>query len=171
MSFSNRTTRALARLERAPAFLRRWLRQRAIGRTIPFVGTAGIRIEAMEPGLVRLRLPNRRPVQNHIGGVHAAATALLAETASGLIIGLSVPDSAVPVIRSMKIDYLRRARGALLAEARLDAAQIEAIRHGDSGDVEVPVQVTDEDGEVPVACQMLWAWRPRRDAPTGTTQR
>jgi uncharacterized protein (TIGR00369 family) len=171
MSFSNRTTRALARLERAPAFLRGWLRERAIGRTIPFVGTAGIRIEVMEAGRVRLRLPNRRAVQNHIGGVHAAATALLAETASGLIVGLNVPDSAVPVIRSMQIDYLRRARGALRAEALLDPAQVEAIRGSDSGDIEVPVTVSDEDGEAPVACRMLWAWRPRRETPTGAAGR
>ena len=35
-------------------------------------------------------------VQNHIKGVHACAMALLAESATGAVFGMNVPDSAIP---------------------------------------------------------------------------
>ena len=63
----------------------------AIGRVIRFAGHAGIQVLELRPERVHLRLENRRQVRNHIGGVHAAAMALLAESATGYIVGLSLP--------------------------------------------------------------------------------
>ena len=37
-------------------------------------------------------------VQNHIKGVHACAMALLAESATGAVFGMNVPDSAIPYV-------------------------------------------------------------------------
>ena len=109
MSFSNRMRRTLGKADSLPPVLRRRAVSFAVRRTIPFVGTAGVDILEVGPTRVELALVNRRGVQNHIGGVHAAATALIAETASGLVLGMNVPDSAVPVLREMRINYLRRA--------------------------------------------------------------
>ena len=162
MSFDNRLRRALARLDRAPAGLQPWLRSWVVGRTIPFVGTAGLRIDVMEEHQVAVSIANRRRVQNHIGTVHAAAMALIAETATGLVVGMNVHDGAVPVIRSMHVDYLRRAAGDLSATASLDASDIRRLQVDESGDIAVPVQVSDAEGQAPVACEMVWAWRPRR---------
>ena len=162
MSFSNRMRRTLARADSLPETLRRRAVSFAIRRTIPFVGTAGVGILEGSPGCVELALGNRRSVQNHIGGVHAAATALLAETASGLVLGMNIRDSAVPVLREMRIGYVRRANGGLRAVGTLDAAARAAVQSADSGDLDVPVMVTDEAGEHPVECVMRWAWRPKR---------
>ena len=126
------------------------------------MGTVGVDILEVSPGQVELALGNRRPVQNHIGSVHAAATALLAETASGLVLGMNLRDSAVPVLREMRIEYVRRASGALRAVAILDADEQTTVQGADSGDLDVPVIVTDEAGERPVECVMRWAWRPKR---------
>ena len=41
-------------------------------------------------------IAHRRKVQNHIGGVHATATALLAETATGMVVGMNLPDEKLP---------------------------------------------------------------------------
>ena len=162
MSFSNRMRRTLARTDPLPESLRRRAVSFAIRRTIPFVGTAGVDILEISPERVELALGNRRPVQNHIRGVHAAATALAAETASGLVLGMNVSDSAVPVLREMRIAYVRRASGSLRAVATLDAAARAAVQASDSGDLDVPITVTDEAGEQPVECVMRWAWRPKR---------
>jgi acyl-coenzyme A thioesterase PaaI-like protein len=162
MSFSNRMRRTLAKADPLPDTLRRRAVSIAIRRTIPFVGTAGVDILEVTPTRVSLALENRRGVRNHIGGVHAAATALLAETASGLVLGMNVPDSAVPVLRQMRISYVRRASGGVRAVASLDDAVVRTIQDSDSGDIDVPVVVTDAEGAMPVECVMQWAWRPKR---------
>ena len=57
--------------------------------------------------------------------------ALLAESASGFLVGMNVPDDKLPLIKTMKIDYLKRAQGDLTAIATLEAGQIEQIRQQD----------------------------------------
>ena len=162
MTFTNRMRRTLGRADSLPALLRPKAVSLAIRRAIPFVGTAGVDVLEVSPTRVELALANRRRVRNHIGGVHAAASALLAETASGLVVGMNVPDDAVPVLREMRIRYVRRAEGGLRASARLEPRQAESIQDSLSGDVEVPVMLTDAAGAQPVECVMTWAWRPKR---------
>lgn len=162
MAFSNRTRRTLARLDAVPAPLRSRVRSFVIGRTIRFVGTAGLSIDEIGDRRVVVSVPNRASVQNHIGTVHAAAMALLAETATGLAVGLNVHDGAVPVLKSMQIDYVRRASGGLTAVAELPDADAQRLRTELRGEVVVPVAVTDANGETPIQCAMTWAWTPRR---------
>jgi len=162
MSPPNRLSRALARVERLPAPLRTWARSIAIGRVIPFVGTAGLRIERLDRERCVIVLPNRRKVQNHIGGVHATATALLAETATGMAVGMHLPDDKLPLLKRLGVDYLKRAEGAVRAEAWLPPADAARMRDDPKGDVVVPVTVTDSQGTVTVECAMCWAWVPKR---------
>ncbi len=105
---------------------------------------------------------NRRVVQNHIGGVHAAAMTLVAETATGMVLAMNLPDDRVPVIKSMKVEFKKRAKGAIRAEASLTREQIEKIRTTGKGEVLVAVRVTDEVGTEGVFYEMLWAWTPKR---------
>lgn len=161
-AFDNRLRRTLARLAHFPPPLRGPLRSLAVGRAIPFVATAGIRIEELTPALCRLRLADRRRVHNHIGGVHAAAMALLAETASGLAFGMHVPDTHLPLLRRMRLDYVARCAGSLLAEAALDAEQQQAVQTEDGGDVAVRVRLRDSAGGEPAICELLWSWRRKR---------
>jgi uncharacterized protein (TIGR00369 family) len=162
MSADNRLARALAPLERLPGWMRPAVRSYVIGRTIPFVGTAGLRIEALDAGRCELSLANRRKVRNHIGGVHAAATALLAETATGLAFGMHLPDDKLPLLKRMQVDYLKRATGGLKAVARLAPEQIAALAREEKGDAAIACTVTDAAGVETVACTMVWAWIPRK---------
>lgn len=57
-------------------------------------------------------IKNRRRVQNHIGGMHACGMALAAESATGIVVGMNVPDSAIPLCKSMKVNFVRRCEGA-----------------------------------------------------------
>jgi acyl-coenzyme A thioesterase PaaI-like protein len=159
---ANRLMRALSRVERLPAPLRTFARSLAIGRTIPFVGTAGLRVERLDQERCVITLADRRKVQNHIGGVHAAATALLAETTTGMMVGVHLPDGKLPLLKRMAVDYRKRAVGALRAEAWLPAADAARMADEDKGEVAVPVTVTDAEGTVTVECEMRWAWIARR---------
>lgn len=158
----NRLVRTLAKIDRLPAGLRRAARSLALGRVVKFVGTAGLSVEELTPARAVVFIRNRPRVQNHIGGVHAAAMALVAETATGFVVGMNVPDAAVPVIKTMKLDFVRRAKGSLRAVAELTEEQRARILAEEKGDVDVKVTVTDEEGAEPIRCTMIWAWTPKR---------
>ena len=115
----NMLRRALAPIDKLPAFSRTWARSMALGRTVPFVGTAGIVCVELGDEGGEFTIANRRKVQNHIKGVHAAATGLLAETASGLAFGWHLPDDKLPLLKAMNIDYVKRSTGALRATSKL----------------------------------------------------
>ena len=161
-AFSNRLSRTVEKLDKLPSACQRAARSLAFGRAVPFVGTAGLSIDEMTHERLVVSTRNRRKVQNHIGGIHAAAMALLAETATGLLVGLNVPDEAIPLIKSMKVSYRKRTQGAMTAVATLSAEQIDKIRTTPRGDVTVAVTVTDESGAEPIECEMIWAWIPKK---------
>jgi uncharacterized protein (TIGR00369 family) len=162
MPTPNRLRRAVAKFDSLPAALRPFLITLVFGQTVRFVRTAGIRFLVLNEERAVLTIPNRSKVRNHIGTVHASAMGLLAETATGAVLGMNVPDERVPVLRGMRVNYLKRAQGALTAEATLDAGMRARILKDEKGDLVVPVRVTDESGEVPLECEMLWAWRPKK---------
>lgn len=164
MTFSNRMTRTLDRLSFLPESLRWRVFSLAFGREVPFVATGGLRIERLTESEAVISLANRRRVQNHVGGIHAAAVALLAETASGLLVGRNLPDGALPLMSSLRLDYTTRASGGLRAVASLSAADIAALRNDRKGRVSVPVTLTDAAGKQPVETEMVWAWLTRRES-------
>ena len=156
----NRLARTLAKLEGVPALLRPWLRNMVMGRAVPFTGTAGLRYVQMTPERVEIAVANVRRVQNHIQGVHAAAMALLAETATGMVVGMNVRDDCLPLAKTMRVDFKRRAQGGMRAVATLTDAQRALMQQSDKGEVSVTVQVSDESGEQPIQCEFIWAWIP-----------
>ena len=158
----NQMAKLIDKLNKKPRFMRGWLLDFALGSTVKFVGTAGIHCQKLACDEAIFCLKNRKKVQNHIKGVHAAASALLAETATGMIVGMNLPDDKLPLLKSMNIQYVKRATGSLKAVARLSPEQIEAMFQHEKGDVVVPVAVTDDAGIEPVICEMCWAWIPKQ---------
>ncbi|MBE2262197.1 MAG: DUF4442 domain-containing protein [Burkholderiaceae bacterium] len=156
----NRMQRQLARVDEAPAFLRRFVRNIVLRRAVPFTGTAGLDYVSMTPQRVEVAIANEHRVQNHIKGVHAAAMTLLAETATGMVVGMNVRDDCVPLAKELSVAFRKRATGALRAVATLTPAQVQAMQASDKGEVQVSVTVTDEAGVEPVECEFTWAWIP-----------
>jgi len=97
----------------------------AFNSQVKLAGTAGIKIEKLSENEAVVHLKNRRKVQNHIGGVHACGMALLAESATGMIVGMNVPDSHLPLMKSMKMTFVKRATGDLKAVATLKPEQVK----------------------------------------------
>ena len=152
--------RQLSRLSEVPAFARPWFRSVVLRRAVPFTGTAGLDFLEMSPGRVEIGIANQRKVQNHIGGVHASAMNLLAETATGMVVGMNVRDDCLPLAKELKMAFRRRATGALRAVATLTDEQRAAMQASNKGEIRVPVVVTDEAGVEPVECEFVWAWVP-----------
>ena len=159
---TNEMTRILERLERLPSTMRSYI----LGKFVPFVGTAGLVFEKITTDRVVVRVKDRRRVRNHIRTIHAAAVALVAETATGFVVAMHLPDDKVPLIKTLHVNFVRRSQGAITAEAWLEPEQIERIRNDEKGEVTVPVTLTDDGGATPVLCEMTWAWvSKRRSAP------
>ena len=158
MEYNNNLNRTLAKLQKMPTFMRGFMRDFAIGRFVKFVGTAGIHFEKMTCNEVAVTLPNKNKVQNHIGQIHAAATTLLAETASGMVVGMNIPDEKLPLMKNLSVKFIKRSQGQQKAVATLTEQQIKQIRETDKGEVNVSVKVTDETQEEVVITEMIWAW-------------
>lgn len=155
---SNRLSRIVSKIHQLPLALQSPALSFLFGSQVKFAGTAKVRVHTLTEQQAVMSIANKRKVQNHIKGVHAAAMALLAESATGFLVGMNVPDDKLPLIKSLKVDYLKRATGSLRAEASLTAEQIQAIHTQEKGEVLVAVTVTDEAGIQPIQCEMLWAW-------------
>jgi acyl-coenzyme A thioesterase PaaI-like protein len=157
----NRLQRTLSKLDGLPSVLRGPARNFALRRAVPFTGTAGLDFAALTPERSEIRVANRRPVQNHIQGVHAAAMALLAETATGMVVGMNVRDDCLPLCKSLQVFFRKRATGGLVARAHLTEAQRASMASETKGEVRVAVTVTDEAGIEPIECEFVWAWVPK----------
>lgn len=156
----NRMQRQLGRLSEVPGFLRPWVRNLVLRRAVPFTGTARLNFVEMTPQRVEVAIANQPRVQNHLQGVHASAMNLLAETATGMVVGMNVRDDCVPVAKELKMAFRKRATGSLRAVAELTPDQEVAMQASDKGELSVSVVVTDDAGVNPVECEFIWAWIP-----------
>ena len=164
MSQTNRLSKLVKATSKFPKSLRSTLWSKAFGRVVPMVGTANIRYLEVDQHHVTVRLENQRNMQNHIKGIHAAAMALLAETATGFLTGLHIPDNRILLIKSLHVDYVKVVQGGLTATATLSKEQQDYIAVQDKGEMLIPVTVTDDSGIEPIKCEMVWAWLPKRKA-------
>jgi acyl-coenzyme A thioesterase PaaI-like protein len=162
MSQMNRLARVIATIGKLPAVLRPFAMTKAFTSQVRFAGTGKVQILELAEGRSLLQMKNVGKVQNHIGTIHASAMGLLAESATGVVLGMTIPDSKVPVLKSQHVDYVRRAKGTLRAEATLPPELRARVLTEDKGDFAVPVKVTDESGEEPIKCQFVWAWVPKK---------
>lgn len=161
---ANQFNNIVTKINKSPLFLRSFLLTKLFTTKVKFAGTTGIKIETVTNNQVSLSLANKKSVQNHIGGIHAIAAAVLAESATGIVFGMNVPDSKLPLLKSMQVNYQRRMQGNLTAVAQLTDEQISLIEADDKGNVMVPVVIEDESGESPIECVMEWAWVSKKRA-------
>lgn len=158
MTATNRLSKLVKATAKLPKGIRSTLWSKAFGRVVPMVGSANIRYLEVSHAKVVVKIENHRAMQNHIGQVHACAMALIAETATGFVTGMNVPDSCIVLIKSFKVDFKRPSQGAMIATATLTDDQQKLMQSTEKGETLVAVKVTDESGEEPIQCEMLWAW-------------
>lgn len=164
---SNQFTKLLSITKYLPASARSSILSKAFGKVVPYVGTTGIYYETVEPNQVVVSLQNNKTVQNHIGSIHAVAITLLAETATGFILGLNLPSDRVLLIKSYSVNFYRPiTKGQVAAIASLSDEQRLDILNTPKGEMVIPCVIDDRDSDserAPIVVEMTWAWVPKSE--------
>lgn len=164
---SNQFTKLLSVTKYLPASARSSILSKAFGKVVPYVGTTGICYETVEPNQVVVSLNNSKLVQNHIGTIHAVAITLLAETATGFILGLNLPSDRVLLIKSYSVNFYRPInKGQVAAIATLSDEQRLDILNTPKGEMVIPCVIHDRDSNSerdPIVVEMTWAWIPKSE--------
>jgi len=132
-----------------------------IGSMIKYAGYSGVVIEELKHTSSVVSLQNRTEVQNHVGTIHAVAMILLAETATGILIAMNLPEDKMILAKKMNTSFVKRSTGAMKATASITQEQIDLIGSQEKGELVMEVVVTDETGIEPVKCEAIWAWIPK----------
>ena len=164
---SNQFTKLLSVTKYLPAGARSTILSKAFGKVVPYVGTTGVYYETVEPNQVVVSLNNSKAVQNHIGSIHAVAITLLAETATGFILGLNLPSDRILLIKSYSVNFYRPIKkGQVAAVATLSDEQRLDILNTPKGEMVIPCVIHDRESDSdrdPIVVEMLWAWVPKSE--------
>ena len=152
-------------MELSPAFARK-----AAGAFLrvasPFNAPLHADVEDWTPTRCRIRVPNRRPLHNHLRGIHACALATAGETAAGLMLLRTFPFSRYRLIlKDLSITFERQARTDLVAEAGQateDVARVQAgLDRGEAQLVPLVTRIREPSGEALAEVRTTWqvkAW-------------
>jgi acyl-coenzyme A thioesterase PaaI-like protein len=128
-----------------------------LGWTVPYSGSIGATVVELRPGFARIEMRDRRRVRNHLQSIHAIALVNLAELSTGLALNVGLPDDARGILKSIRIDYLKKARGKITAEGTC-----ELPLTSDEADIEVVTELTDIAGDVVARAVALWLVGPSK---------
>ncbi|HQR68884.1 MAG TPA: DUF4442 domain-containing protein [Thermoanaerobaculia bacterium] len=135
----------------------RWVFSKLFSRFIPYSGTVSPEILELAPGRAVIAIEDRRRVRNHLRSVHAIALANLGEMSTGLALGFGMPDGTRSILVRLSCEYLKKARGRLVATAEAPAVDPSGTR-----DYEVTSLVRDAGGDVVAKTVAVWKVGPGR---------
>lgn len=137
----------------------RWLFSRILGLVAPYTGTIPFVFESLAPGKAVVRMPDKRCVRNHLNSIHAIALVNLAEVASGVPLYCGLNNLSRGIIVKFSIQYLKKARGTLSAEA--DFTAVDGLQ---KQEVPIQVRILNSEREVVAEAEAVWLVSPLKAA-------
>ena len=135
----------------------KWAFSKLFSRFIPYSGSVAPEILELSPGRAVIAIEERRRVRNHLRCVHAIALANLGEMSTGLALGFGMPAGTRSILVRLSCEYLKKARGRLVA-----TAEAPAVASSETRDYEVTSLIRDGQGEVVAKTVAVWKVGPDR---------
>jgi acyl-coenzyme A thioesterase PaaI-like protein len=125
--------------------------------TVPYAGSIRPRVRRLDVGRAEIEIRDRRSVRNHLRSIHAAALAHLGEMTANLALMTRQPDHGRWIVADMRAEYHRKARGTIVAEAR-----VEPVDWGENRDIEGCATLRNRAGEAVATVTLSWKIGPRK---------
>lgn len=133
----------------------RWLFSRRLSRMAPYTGSIRPQVLELSPGHARVAMADRWRVHNHLRSIHAIALVNLAEVTSGIAMLAGLPADARGIVTGLSIEYLKKARGRLVAECDCTPPATNEERES-----ELSVVLRDGVGDVVASANVRWKIGP-----------
>lgn len=118
---------------------------------IEYVNMACLEPEVLEERHVRLRLPAKPLHMNHVGTVYAGSMFTIAEIAGANLFMCTYGDAYIPILKSVKVQYMKPAMGDVLVDLTIDEEtareKIVPIAERGKGDYLLDVPLMDEGSQ------------------------
>lgn len=129
-----------------------------LGRSVRYTGSIRPRVLTLEPGHAVVAMADRAAVRNHLRSIHAVALANLAEVSSGLALLAGLPPDARAILTGLSVEYLKKARGRLTSECRM-----EPITEATARELTLESILRDADGNVVARGHARWKVGPNSE--------
>lgn len=130
----------------------KWLFKMIIARNIPYTGSIKADVQILEPGHCEVLMKFRKSNTNHLNSVHALALSNLGELTGGLAMMTGLPPTIRGIVTNINTDYLKKARGDLLAKARVQIPEVT----GPKTEHHIQTNIYDQDNDLVTTVTVKW---------------
>jgi len=129
-----------------------FIMNKLIARKIPYSATINARIVKLEPGYAKLVLKDKKSIRNHLNSIHAVALTNFGELTSGMALNTALPARVKGIVTNINTDYLKKARGTLIAECRCHPPTV-------TNDIDYTVEAVIKDQQQDTVAKVKVVWR------------
>jgi len=135
----------------------RWLFKQVIASKIPYTGSIKADVQVLEPGNCEVLMKFRKSNTNHLNSVHALALSNLGELTSGLAMMTGLPPNIRGIVTNINTEYLKKARGHLLAKARVEIPNVPQAKT----EHQIQAHIYDQGDDLVTTVTVKWLLSPQ----------